>query len=227
MRLLLIEDEKAFADSLSSILKKENYIVDHYSDGESGLYAALSNIYDVIILDVMLPKLDGFEVLKRLRDQKVSTPVLNLTAKCDTSDMVNGLDIGADDYMTKPFIKEELLARLRALCRRQGEILPEVLTFSNMELDLSKCVLLCSSTGKSINISQKELQLLEIFMVNKHQILTKEQIMLKIWGYDSQTEYNNVEVYVSFIRRKISFIGASTKIKAVRGIGYILEDKDV
>jgi DNA-binding response OmpR family regulator len=227
LRLLLIEDEKGLADSLSAILKKENYIVDYYSDGESGLYAALSNIYDVIILDVMLPKLNGFEVLKRLRNEKISTPVLNLTAKCDISDMVTGLDFGADDYLTKPFIIEELLARLRALCRRQGEIIPDALTFSNMELDLSKCLLMCTTTGKSINISQKELQLLEILMINKHQVLTKEQLTVKIWGFDSQTEYNNVEVYISFIRKKISFIGAATKIKAVRGIGYILEEENV
>ena len=224
LRLLLIEDEKGLADSLSAILKKENYIVDNYSDGESGLYAALSNIYDVIILDVMLPKLNGFEVLKRLRDEKISTPVLNLTAKCDISDMVTGLDIGADDYLTKPFIIEELLARLRALCRRQGEILSDVLTFGNMELDLSKCLLVCQATGMSINISQKEMQLLEILMINKHQVLTKEQLTVKIWGYDSHTEYNNVEVYISFIRKKISFIRAGIKIKAVRGIGYILEE---
>ena len=224
MRLLLIEDEKGLADSLSAILKKENYIVDHYSDGESGLYAALSNIYDVIILDVMLPKLNGFEVLKRLREEKISTPVLNLTAKCAVSDMVTGLDIGADDYLTKPFIMEELLARLRALCRRQGELLPEVLTFHNMELDLSKCLLLCTTTGKTINITQKELQLLEMLMINQQQVLTKEQLTVKIWGYDSSTEYNNVEVYISFLRKKISFIGAAAKIKAVRGIGYILEE---
>jgi DNA-binding response OmpR family regulator len=224
LRLLLIEDEKGLADSLSSILKKENYIVDHYCDGENGLYAALSNIYDTIILDVMIPKLNGFEVLKRLRDEKVSTPVLILTAKCATSDMVTGLDFGADDYLTKPFIMEELLARLRALCRRQGEILSEVLTFSDLELDPSKCLIMCSTTGKSMKISQKELQMLESLMIHKHQIITKEHLTLKIWGYDSQTEYNNVEVYISFTRKKISFIGSNTKIKAVRGIGYILEE---
>jgi DNA-binding response OmpR family regulator len=119
---------------------------------------------------------------------------------------------------------EELLARLRALCRRQGEILPDILNFGNMELDLLKCMLVCSTTGKSINISQKEMQLLETLMINKHQVLTKEQLTVKIWGFDSQTEYNNVEVYISFIRKKISFIGAGIKIKAVRGIGYILEE---
>lgn len=227
MRLLLIEDEKGMADSLSAILKKENYIVDCYFDGESGLYAALTNIYDAIILDVMLPKMNGFEVLKRLRGERISTPVLNLTAKCDVLDKITGLDNGADDYLTKPFIIEELLARIRALCRRQGEILAEVLGFGNMELDLTKCLIRCLDTGKLINISQKELQLLEILMINKQQIITKEQLTLKIWGYDSQTEYNNVEVYISFVRKKMAFIGASAKIKAVRGIGYILEEQDV
>lgn len=224
MRLLLIEDEHGLADSISSVLKKENYIVDNCYDGESGFYAALSNIYDTIILDVMLPKINGFEVLKKLRHEKVSTPVLVLTAKYSISDKVMGLDIGADDYLTKPFIIEELLARIRALCRRQGDLRTDVLTFNDLELYPSKSKIFCISTGKSVQIAQKELQILEYLMIHKDQIVTKEQFILKIWGYDSEAEYNNVEVYVSFTRKKIAFIGAKVKIKAVRGMGYILEE---
>jgi DNA-binding response OmpR family regulator len=224
MRLLLVEDELGLADSLSSILMKENYIVDHCSDGESGYYAAMSNIYDIIILDVMIPILDGFEILKKLREENISTPVLILTAKSDTTDMVTGLDNGADDYLTKPFVMEELLARLRALGRRQGEILTDIHSFHDLELYPSKCLIMCTTTGKSVNISQKELQMLESLMIHKHQILTKEQLTLKTWGYDNQAEYNNVEVYISFTRKKISFIGSQTKIKAIRGVGYTLEE---
>lgn len=224
MRVLLIEDEHGLADSLSAILKKENYSVDNCYDGESGLYAAMSDIYDTIILDVMLPKLNGFEVLKKLRRERVSTPVMVLTAKCATTDMVTGLDIGADDYLTKPFHMEELLARLRALCRRQGELQADILSFSDLELYPTKGIIKCTTTGKTMIIARKELQILENLMRHKEQILTKEQLTLKIWGYDSNAEYNNVEVYISFARKKIAFLGSGIKIKAVRGVGYILEE---
>ena len=223
MRLLLIEDEHGLADSLSSVLKKENYIVDNFYDGESGFYAGLLDIYDVIILDVMLPKMNGFEVLSKLRHEKVTTPVLMLTAKFSVSDKVKGLDIGADDYLTKPFITEELLARIRALCRRQGELLEDSLTFGDLELYPTKSKITCTITGKSVQISQKESQILEYLMINKNQIVTKEQLFLKIWGYESEVEYNNIEVYISFTRKKIAFIGSDLKIKAVRGLGYELE----
>ncbi len=225
MRILLIEDEQRLADSLSVILNKENYIVDTCYDGENGYYAALSAIYDAIILDVMLPRLNGLELLEKLRKEKISTPVMMLTAKCTTSDMVTGLDTGADDYLTKPFRSEELLARLRALCRRQGELREDILIFHDLELYPTKCILKCITTGKTVEISQKEQQILESLMLHQGQLLTKEQINLKIWGYENNAEYNNVEVYISFTRKKISFIGSDTKIKAVRGVGYRLEDK--
>ncbi len=224
MRILLIEDEHGLADSLSAVLKKENYSVDNCYDGESGLYAALTDIYDVIILDVMLPKMNGFEVLKRLRQDKVTTPVLMLTAKFSVSDKVKGLDIGADDYLTKPFVMEELLARIRALNRRQGELHTDVLSFGDLELFPSKSKIVCKTNGKSVQIAQKELQILEYLMLNKEQIVTKDQLILKIWGYDSEIGYNNIEVYISFTRKKISFIGSKVKIKAVRLIGYTLEE---
>lgn len=224
MRLLLIEDERGLADSLSSILKKENYTVDHCFDGVGGLEAALSDIYDAVILDVMLPRLNGFEVLKKMRQENIFTPVLMLTARYSVSDKVKGLDIGADDYLTKPFEIEELLARIRALCRRQGELHTDVLTYSDIELYPAKSKITCTTTGKSVQIGQKELQLLEYLILNKNQIVTKEQLFLKIWGYESEAEYNNIEVYISFTRKKIAFIGSKIKIKAVRMIGYELEE---
>ncbi len=223
MRVLIIEDERGLSDSLGTVLKNENYIVDSCYDGESGFYAALSDIYDVILLDVMLPKMNGFEILQKLRKEKISTPVLMLTARFSISDKVKGLDAGADDYLTKPFMMEELLARIRALCRRQGELRTDVLVFGDLELYPAKSKLYCTETGKSVQIPQKELQILEYLMLNKDQIVTKEQIFLKIWGYESEAELNNIEVYISFTRKKILFIGAKVKIKAVRGIGYELE----
>lgn len=224
MRLLLIEDEHGLADSLSSVLKQENYIVDNCYDGENGLNAALSNIYDVIILDVMLPKMNGFEVLRQLRRENVLTPVLMLTAKFSVPDKVRGLDIGADDYLTKPFVMEELLARIRALSRRQGELQPEVLTFGDLELHSFKSRIVCVSNGKSVQLAQKEFQILEHLMINQNRIVTKEQLFLKVWGYESEAEYNNIEVYISFTRKKLLFIGSKVKIKAVRLMGYELEE---
>lgn len=227
LRILLIEDEQGLADTISLVLKSENYIVDNCYDGESGLSEAMTNIYDIIILDIMLPKINGFEVLKKLREEKIITPVLILTAKYSLSDKVKGFDIGADDYLTKPFMMEELLARIRALYRRQGENFVDVLSYQDLELYSSKCNIICTSTGKTVQLSQKELQILEYLMINKDQVITREQIAIKIWGYENDAEYNNVEVYISFTRKKIAFIGSKVKIKAVRGIGYVLEDDHV
>jgi DNA-binding response OmpR family regulator len=223
MRILIIEDEHGLVDSIGTVLKNENYLVDYCYDGESGLYAALSDIYDVILLDIMLPKMNGFEVLKKMRYEKVSTPVLMLTARYSLSDKVKGFDAGADDYLTKPFMMEELLARIRALCRRQGELLADLLIFGDLELDSAKSRIKCTTTGKSVQVAQKELQILEYLILNKDQIVTKEQIFVKIWGYESEVDYNNVEVYISFTRKKMLFIGSKDKIKAVRGIGYKIE----
>lgn len=225
MRVLIVEDEYALADVLKATLEHENYTVDISGDGEDGLEQGLTGIYDIIILDVMLPKMNGFKVLEQLRKEKITSHVVMLTAKSELDDKVKGLDCGADDYMTKPFQTRELLARLRAVSRRKGEIEEDrVLRFGDIELDLKSCELSNLNTGAAIKLGAKEFQLLEYLMRNSTQILTREQIAEKIWGFDSDAEYNNVEVYISFLRKKISFIDAKSRIKAVRGVGYILEE---
>ena len=225
MRVLIVEDEYALADVLKATLEHEHYTVDIASDGEDGLEQGLTGIYDIILLDVMLPKINGFSVLEKLRKEKITSHVVMLTAKSELDDKVKGLDCGADDYMTKPFQTRELLARLRAVSRRKGELSDDrVLRFSDIELDTKSMELTNAKTGASIKLGAKEFQLLEYLLRNSSQILTREQIAEKIWGFDSDAEYNNVEVYISFLRKKINFIGAACRIKAVRGVGYIMEE---
>ena len=224
MRILIIEDEYSLADVLRAILRKENYTVDIAENGQDGLYQALTDIYDAVILDVMLPEMNGFEVLHRMRKEGIKTPVLMLTAKSELDDKVKGLDYGADDYMTKPFQTKELLARLRAITRRKGEIESSVIEFGDLELNTNLGEISCKATGKTMKLGAKEFQLLEFMLKNKNQIVTKEQIVEKLWGLESDSEYNNAEVYVSFTRKKIKFIGSKVMIKAVRGLGYILEE---
>lgn len=225
MRVLIIEDEYALADVLKATLEHENYTVDIAINGEEGYEQGLTGIYDIIILDVMLPKMNGFTVLKKLREEKITSHVVMLTAKSELDDKVKGLDFGADDYMTKPFQTRELLARLRAVSRRKGELSDSrVLRFGDIELDTKAMELTNRNSGASIKLGAKEFQLLDYLMRNSSQILTREQIAEKIWGFDSDAEYNNVEVYISFLRKKINFIGASCRIKAVRGVGYIMEE---
>ena len=225
MRLLLIEDERPLAEALAASLKKENYAVDLSFDGADGLDQALTGIYDVIILDNMLPKMSGIEVLRRLRAEKIQTPVLMLTAKSELEDKIEGLDSGADDYLTKPFQLKELIARLRAVSRRKGELEETDLRFGDLVLDTKLCEISCRDTKKTMKLGLKEFQLLEYMLRNRNQIITKEQIVEKIWGFDSEAEYNSAEVYVSFTRKKINFIGSKVKIKAVRGVGYTLEEE--
>lgn len=225
MRLLLVEDEKRMAQALCELLRLEKYDVDHYADGEEGLYAAESGLYDVIILDVMLPGKNGFEIAKEVRESGIKTPILMLTAKSDVDDKVEGLDRGADDYLTKPFMTKELLARLRALVRRTSNSSDETLSFGDITLNTNSSSLICSDN--SVRLSEKEFHILEYLILNQGQILTREQIATKIWGYESNAEYNNVEVYMSFVRKKLSFIKAKTEIKAVRGIGYELRYDNV
>lgn len=222
MRLLLVEDEKRMAQALCEILRLEKYEVDHVADGVSGLDAVESDIYDIIILDVMLPGLDGFEIVKRARQKGIRTPILMLTAKSELDDKIIGLDSGADDYLTKPFIAKELLARLRALARRNINTPDGTLTFGDIALDTGTSTLSCSSNGQSVRLSEKEYHILEYLIANQGRILTREQLAVKIWGIESDAEYNNVEVYMSFTRKKLAFVGAETEIKAVRGIGYEL-----
>lgn len=220
MRLLLVEDEKRMAQALCEILRQEKYDVDHFADGLDGLYALQTKGYDLAILDVMLPHKNGFEIAKQARKEGVLTPILMLTAKSELDDKVTGLDCGADDYLTKPFMTKELLARLRALGRRNINSPDGTLAFGDITLNKETSTLFCGEN--SVRLSEKELRILEYLIANQGQILTREQLAVKIWGYDSDTEYNNVEVYMSFARKKLNFVKAKVEIKAVRGIGYEL-----
>lgn len=222
MRLLLVEDEARMAQALCELLRQEGYEVDWRSDGLSGLEAAESGVYDILVLDVMLPQKSGFEVTRQLRREGLCTPILLLTAKAELDDKVTGLDSGADDYLTKPFLTRELLARLRALLRRNRDTPEDTLHFGDIALEEKTCELRCIATGQSVRLSEKEWRILEYFIANQSRILTREQLAVKIWGYDSDAEYNNVEVYLSFTRKKLAFVGAKTEIKAVRGVGYEL-----
>ena len=227
MRILLVEDEKRMAQALCEILRQEKYEVDHYANGLDGLAAIESNIYDIIILDVMLPGMNGYEIVKKARQKGIRTPILMLTAKAELDDKVTGLDSGADDYLTKPFMTKELLARLRALSRRNINTADGTLCYGDISLDTNTSTLSCSTNGQSVRLSEKEYRILEYLIANQGQILTREQLAVKIWGFESEAEYNNVEVYMSFTRKKLSFVGAKTEIKAVRGIGYELRCDDV
>lgn len=221
MRILLVEDERSLSEVLVELLKKHKYTVDAVYDGEEGLDYGLSGIYDLILLDIMLPKMNGIEVLKQLRRQRISTPIIMLTAKSQVEDKVIGLDYGADDYITKPFETRELMARIRSATRRKEVYTGDVLTFSNLSVD--KNTIKASTDKSEVKLSVKEYQILEILMENPKQIITKEQIAEKIWGYDFDGEYNSVEVYISFVRKKLKFIQSSVQIKVARGVGYYLE----
>ncbi len=227
MKLLLVEDEKRMAQALCEILRLEKYDVDWCADGESGMNAVESGIYDLIVLDVMLPVKSGFEIARQARHLGIKAPILMLTAKGELDDKVTGLDSGADDYLTKPFETRELLARLRALGRRNLPSTDGQLTFGDISLDTNSVSLRCLTSGQSVRLSEKEYHILEYLIANQGRVLTREQLAVKIWGYESEAEYNNVEVYMSFTRRKLTFIGAKTEIKAVRGIGYELRCEDV
>ncbi len=227
MRLLLIEDEKRMAQALCEILRLEKYEVDYYTNGFDGLAAIESDMYDIIILDVMLPGINGYEITKKARQSGIRTPILMLTAKAELDDKVTGLDSGADDYLTKPFMTKELLARLRALNRRNINTPDGTLTYEDISLDTSTSTLSCTTNGQSVRLSEKEYRILEYLIANQGRILTCEQLAVKVWGLESDAEYNNVEVYMSFSRKKLIFVGAKTEIKAVRGIGYELRFDDV
>lgn len=227
MRILLVEDEKGMAEALCEILRLEKYKVDHYANGFEGLSAIESNIYDIVILDVMLPGMNGYEIARKVRSKGISTPILMLTAKAELDDKVTGLDSGADDYITKPFMTKELLARLRALARRTLGITDGTLVYGDIALDTSTLMLSCPANGQSVRLSEKEYRILEYLIANSGQILTREQFAVKIWGYSNEAEYNNVEVYMSFTRKKLNFIEAKVEIKAVRGIGYELRCDNV
>ena len=224
MQVLVVEDEKRLAEALQQILTEKKYMVDIAFDGSDGLDMAMSGIYDIIILDVMLPKMNGLQVAQRLRKEKISTPILMLTAKDQISDKVTGLDAGADDYMTKPFSPDELFARVRALTRRQGEVVLDELSFDGLLLNLSTCDL--SSGNKSVHLNYKEFEIMKILMQNPQSVTPKEDLIVKVWGYDSNAVDNNVEVYISFLRKKLDFINAHVEIVSLRKVGYRLEVKE-
>ncbi len=222
MRILIVEDEQRLAEALAQILSKNKYTADISTDGESGLDNALSGIYDAIILDVMLPKVSGFDILRTLRAERITTPIMLLTAKDEIADKVTGLDLGADDYLTKPFSTEELLARLRALIRRKSDAVCEnTLFFSDLSLNLDTFELLCKD--RSVKLGLKEFDIMKLLLSYGSRIISKEMLIEKVWGYDSEAEYNNVEVYISFLRKKLAHIKSNVCIKTVRGVGYSLE----
>lgn len=220
MHILIVEDEKRLADALSHILLEQKYMVDVVHDGEIGLQYSESGIYDCIILDVMLPSMNGFDICLELRRKKITTPVLMLTAKDTISDKVKGLDAGADDYMTKPFSPDELLARLRVLTRRRGEVILDEIKFHDITLHIDQSKLSCTKSNKSIHLNFKECEMLKMFLSKPEVIISKQDIIAKIWGYDSDAVDNNVEAYVSFIRKKLTFVESSVEIISTKKLGY-------
>ena len=227
MRILIIEDEFNLADVIANRLKKEKYAVDIICDGEKGLDSAITNIYDLIILDVMLPKINGFQILNQIRKEKIKSKVLMLTAKSQLEDKLNGFDNGANDYVTKPFHMEELVARTNALLRNTNEQdIKNYIEVGDLKLNIKTTNLLCTTTNDSIDIVCKEFFLLEYLMQNPEQIISREKLYEKVWGFDSDAESNNLEAYLSFVRKKIKIIGSKVQIKAIRGLGYKLEVKD-
>ncbi len=223
MRLLLAEDERELSNALVTILKHNNYSVDAVYDGIEALDYLEAENYDGAILDIMMPKLDGISVLKKLREKGSDLPVLMLTAKSEIDDRVLGLDSGADDYLTKPFATKELLARIRAMTRRQSEVTDNVLAVGNIRLDRSTYEL--STEHGRFRLANKEFQMMEMLMTNPRILISTDRFMDKIWGYDSEAEINVVWVYISYLRKKLSAISANVGIKATRGTGYSLEEQ--
>lgn len=225
MRLLLAEDEQELSHALVTVLKHNNYSVDAVYNGQDALDYLETGIYDGAILDIMMPKMDGITVLKKVRTAGNSVPVLMLTARSEIDDRVNGLDSGADDYLTKPFSMKELLARIRAMTKRRSETTDSVLTVGNIRLDRTTYQLTSNKDdiNTSFRLAGKEFQMMEMLMVNPGQVISAEQFMDKVWGYDSDAELNVVWVYISYLRKKLIELNANVSIKATRGVGYSLE----
>ena len=224
MRILIIEDEFNLADVISDSLKKNKYQVDIRTDGEEGYFDALTGIYDLIILDVMLPHMNGFDILKGLREENVTSKIIMLTARGELSDKLNGFEKGANDYLAKPFHIEELLARVNAQLKNQFNIdKKDILEYGDVMLDTNKSIVTCKTNQESIELVCKEFQLLEYFIKNPEQILSKEQIYDKVWGMENEIESNNLEAYLSFIRKKLKAIDSKINIKSCRGLGYKME----
>lgn len=221
MQILIIEDEERLAEALGQIMEEARYMADIVHNGKDGLLYGLSDLYDVILLDVMLPGKHGFDLVRELREKKISTPVIMLTAKDEVRDKIAGLDSGADDYMTKPFEPEELLARIRALTRRQGDVVLDELIYEDIKLQLTTADLWCGS--KSIHLGFKEFEILKILLSGQGTIVSKDTLLTKVWGSDSTAEDNNVEAYISFLRKKLFYINSRVLIGTVRKVGYRLE----
>lgn len=221
-RILLVEDDKRLSSALCEILRNNGYTVDALDNGREGLEYGSSELYDVIILDVMLPGLDGFQIVAELRRQHISTPILILTAKDSIPEKIKGYDNGADDYMTKPFSPAELLAHLRALTRRKGEVIFETLTFADLSLNLESNDLTCNDN--TLHLRMKEFLILEILMENAGHIISKETLLDRVWGVDSITDANNVEAHISFLRKKLRFLNSCAQIETVPKLGYRLSE---
>ena len=226
MKVLLAEDEKRMNRALCEIMRREGYEVGSVDNGVDALCELESGVYDICVLDVMMPGMNGFEVAKKACEAGVRVPILMLTAKSELDDKVEGLDSVADDYLTKPFMTKELLARLRALGRRNLPTNDGSLSFEDLTLDVKNAVLKCEN-GQSVRLGEKELRIIEYLIANQGSVLSREQIALKIWGYESDSEYNNVEVYMSVACKKLAFVESRCEIKALRGIGYELRCRDV
>ena len=224
MRVLIVEDERRLAQTLADLMEAHNYGADIAYDGEEGLDNALSGIYDVILLDVMLPKRSGYEIVHALRKEGDKTPVLMLTARTEVEDRINGLDSGADYYLTKPFDSNELLACIRAITRRNTDAVDNALAFGDLRLELDTCQLSCGE--RSVRLSKKEFAMMEKLMANSGKVVTKEQLLLSVWGYESDAEDNNVEVYISFLRKKLKHLKSFGSIKTLRMVGYTLQEAD-
>ncbi len=222
MKILVVDDEIKLADAVGELLRRNKHVVDVVYDSNDGLYYAQNGDYDVIVLDVMMPNMDGFEVVQRLRQSKCNVPVLMLTAKDDVSSRVKGLDCGADDYLAKPFAVEELLARVRALARRQAEIVSDLLTFGDVTLNTNNYTLVCGN--KSVALGAKEYEILRLMMSNPTQVFSKDILISRVWGLDSDITENNVEAYISFLRKKLFFVGSKVTISSKRLLGYYLEN---
>lgn len=227
MRILLAEDERKLASAIVAFLKDERYDVDYVGDGSAALSSLETGVYDIAIMDVMMPEMNGFEVVRSARNAGVKTPILILSAKSEVDDKITGLDSGADDYLAKPFQMRELHARLRALARRGTNIQDGSIHFADLSLNVSTAMLGCSTTGQNVRLGEKELKILEYMIGNQGKIMTRDQLAIKIWGFDNEAEYNNVEVYMTFTRKKLHFVGTKVEIKEIRGLGYELRSEHV
>ena len=223
MKILIIEDEYNLADAISSMLKSKKYSVEIRTDGEEGLEEALTDIYDLIILDVMLPHKNGFEILKELKEEKINSKILMLTAKNTIDDKMEGFNNGADDYLTKPFHMEELLARVNVQLRKNNTITNEIMTLGDISLNIKNMELSNNNNDHRVKIIGKEFQLLELLMNNPNQVMDKEQLFVKIWGYETECDINTLEAYISFLRKKLKLIKSKINLKTLRNMGYILE----